>query len=146
LLVVASGSLAQLPLQVLITRRSGVDPASPSAFRKVEWLARSNAVSVLPAVSSQQALRRQIRSGIAQKRYLGFGNPLLDGPDSAHTTRAQQALAKQTCGNARPANHPVLVWGTTAPVQRSGVVDVAELRTQAPLPETADELCTVHVI
>jgi CHAT domain-containing protein len=33
--------------------------------------------------------------------------------------------------------------GVSAPRQRGGLVDVAEIRSQVPLPETADELCAV---
>src|SRR6185503_13622460 len=74
LLVVPSGPLTQLPLQVLVTEPSqGDDP------RHVSWLIRKHALTVLPAVTSLKALRRDSRRSKASKPLLAFANPLLDG-------------------------------------------------------------------
>ena len=54
-----------------------------AADRDVQWLARTHAITVLPAVSSLKALRRVARPSAATKPMIGFGNPLLDG-DPAH--------------------------------------------------------------
>ena len=53
LLVVPSGPLTQLPFQVLLTA-----PSTNDDHKVAAWLARSHAVTVLPAVSSLNALRR----------------------------------------------------------------------------------------
>jgi hypothetical protein len=47
LLIVPSGALTQLPFQVLVTR-----PPTSADHRTAAWLARENAVTILPAVSS----------------------------------------------------------------------------------------------
>jgi CHAT domain-containing protein len=141
LLIVPSGPLTQLPLQVLITA-----PSTSGSYRSTAWLARKHALTVLPAVSSLKALRRTANASRAAKSYLGVGNPLLDGPDSRYAGLAKQAREKQICtGNAPPkfARFFSARRGVGQIIKRSGLVDLAHVRSQTPLPETADELCAV---
>jgi CHAT domain-containing protein/Flp pilus assembly protein TadD len=141
LLIVPSGPLTLLPLQVLITV-----PSTSASYRSAAWLARKHALTVLPAVSSLKALRRTAKVSRAGSPYLGIGNPLLDGPDSRYASLAQQARDRQTCSNIV---RPKLARSSSARgrvgeiINRSGVADLADLRVQTPLPETADELCAV---
>ena len=146
LLIVPSGPLTQLPFQVLVTERADGSFAGADAYRSAAWLARRHAIGVLPAVSSLTALRRDAKASRAAKPYLGIGNPLLDGLDSRYAALARQARQKQTC----PKTHPKRVGGLSSTrggmgqiVVRGGLVNVAHLRVQTPLPETADELCAV---
>ena len=85
---------------------------------------------------------RTLRPSQAPEPYIGFGNPLLAGPARVD----KGAWTKQTCGrNARPPG--AAQAGGPVHGVRAGVTlrafDRAELRLQAPLPETADELCGV---
>jgi CHAT domain-containing protein/tetratricopeptide (TPR) repeat protein len=144
LLIVPSGPLTQLPFQVLVTE----PPASPRANdRAVAWLARKHAITVLPAVSSLKTLRQLARPSHAGEPYIGFGDPLLDGdpaqfPDDA--IRAKLAREKQcaleprmaSVGGLRAANRAIAIVA-------NGPINVADIRRQLPLPETADELCAV---
>jgi hypothetical protein len=58
LLIVPSGPLTQLPFEVLVTEPPKAAPANVAAdYRDVAWLARTHAISVLPAVSSVRAQR-----------------------------------------------------------------------------------------
>lgn len=142
LLVVSSARLMQLPFQVLVT----APPRPEVDHRDVAWLARSHAVTVLPAVSSLKALRRVARPSAATKPIIGFGNPLLDGPDQRHAQRARLARDTQRCPDARPrqvAAQRGLRTGAAAVTTRGGLADLAQLKMQTPLPETADELCAV---
>src|SRR5262245_60454915 len=84
LLIVPSGPLTQLPFQVLVTM-----PPSSGDHRAVAWLAREHAITVLPAASSLKALRRVGRPSAAPRPMIGFGNPLLDGPDARYAGRAK---------------------------------------------------------
>lgn len=148
LLIVPSGPLTQLPFQVLVTV-----PPTNSNNKSAVWLARGHAVTVLPAVSSLQALRRVARPSTSKKPMIGFGNPLLDGDQSEGTPyrdyfkkRAQLARNRQQC---RPTPLRQLMnflrWNRgTKPVEtHGGVVNTSHIRMQPPLPETADELCAV---
>jgi CHAT domain-containing protein/tetratricopeptide (TPR) repeat protein len=141
LLLVPSGALMQLPFQVLVSA-----PPTSNDYRSTAWLARSHAMTVLPAVSSLKALRRVNRPSGASKPLVGFGNPLLDGFDSRYASLAKQAREKQSCSQAalERVALPVGLRRTTASIDTDGVLaDPAFIRKQTPLPETADELCAV---
>jgi CHAT domain-containing protein len=123
------------------------EPTGPTDHRAVAWLAREHAVTVLPAVSSLKALRRVARPSAAPRAMIGVGNPLLDGPDAASAERARLARARQRCPQTlRPWQVTVAGARRAGVAQlktRGGLADLAHLKAQAPLPETADELCGV---
>jgi CHAT domain-containing protein len=142
LLIAASGPLTQFPFQVLVA-------AKPQGNDKnVAWLARSHAVTVLPAVSSLKALRRVSKPSAATRPMIGFGNPLLDGNPAERPWEANWAkLAKerQTC--IRLGQEMASVTRRSRGVLRlttpGGRADLGHLRSQTPLYDTADELCAV---
>jgi CHAT domain-containing protein len=138
LLVVAPGALAQLPLQALVTA-----PFSGGDLRAVGWLARQNALTVLPAVSSLKALRRHARPSAAQLPMIGFGNPLLDGMDARMAGAAKLARELQHCTQALRQREAATQSERRLRALRTGLADSRQLKTQSPLPETAYELCTV---
>ncbi len=139
LLIVPSGALTQLPFAVLVT-------APPKAGAKTAWLARDHAVSILPAVSSLKALRAAANPSAAPAPLIGFGNPLLDGPDSRYVNSAALARDKQRCPK-NPWWQVTELLGARERVgqvkTRNGLADVSHIRRQIPVPETADELCGV---
>ena len=141
LLIVPSGPLTQLPFQVLATR----PPPKNGDHKKVAWLARDHAITVLPSVSSLKALRRVARPSTASRPMIGFGNPLLDGGPN-HVRLAALAGDYQRC---RPVSRERMVAVASAPIGlkpvviRGGLANAAHLKVQTPLPETADELCAV---
>ena len=142
LLIAASGPLSQLPFQVLVTKA----PAEGHAMDKLSWLVREHSLTVLPAVSSLKALRRDAKASRSGKPYFGIGNPLLDGMDREDAALAQEARGKQICPKKpAPAAHHKSMHrrGTRQVFMQGGHVDAGLIRAQAPLPETADELCAV---
>jgi CHAT domain-containing protein len=146
LLIVASGALTQLPFQVLITHRPQLAPSKPGALRRLAWLVRSHALTVLPSTSSLKALRKLAKESRASRTLIGFGNPLLDGPDARYAEWASVARLKQSCPKV-PERRVALLRGERRGVLplslRGGLADVTQIRVQVPLPETADELCAV---
>jgi CHAT domain-containing protein len=146
LLIVPSGALTQLPFQVLVTNKPDATQGGPADFRRAAWLVRSHAVTVLPSVSSLKSLRQLAKASHASRILIGFGNPLLDGPDASYAKWVSVAQSKQSCPKAaeqRVAALTVERRGVLPLKSQRGLVDVAEVRLQAPLPETADELCAV---
>jgi CHAT domain-containing protein/Tfp pilus assembly protein PilF len=150
LLIVPSGPLTQLPLQVLVTEAPKIAlPNSAADYRDVAWLARKHAITVLPAVSSLKALRDLAKESQAGELFIGFGNPLLDGePTKFPEDAARAKLAREKrCDPTLRQRVASLVGmrGGARSITRSndGVADIADLRSWAPLPETADELCDV---
>jgi CHAT domain-containing protein len=154
LIVVPSGPLTSLPFNVLVTEepKTGI-PESLVQYRDVAWLGSRTAITVLPAVSSLKALRQFAKASHATKPYLGIGNPLLDGAQDdpvwgadyerraelARTKRCAQTSSPQQIASTRGLR-PVRSF---ASMFRGAHADIALIRYQAPLPETADELCEV---
>jgi tetratricopeptide (TPR) repeat protein/CHAT domain-containing protein len=145
LLIVPSGALTQLPFNVLVTSTPDPTATGMKAFRDARWLARRNAITLLPSVTSLQALRNDRRASRATKPFIGFGNPLLDGPDSRYEGLARAARERQECAKTpEPTLAEIPRGSSVKPLeQRGGLSDVAEIRALLPLPETADELCAV---
>ena len=148
LLIVPSGPLTSLPFHVLVTKApplpTGKERGAPDYRNNAAWLVLEQAITVLPSVGSLQALRK-LPAGRAREPYIAFGNPLLDGgePDGQP---AKLARAKQRCPPEPVDTERRSVATRSAPdlgTVTLGGIDVAMLRAQAPLPETADELCAV---
>jgi tetratricopeptide (TPR) repeat protein len=146
LLIVPSGALTQLPFQVLITEKPDPAASGDDAFRRATWLVRAHALTVLPSVSSLKALRQLAKDSHADRAMIGFGNPLLDGPDARFWKLASNARDKQSCPE-KPEQRVAALTGERRGVLpldlRRGFADVTQIRMQVPLPETADELCAV---
>ena len=136
LIIVPSGPLTNLPFHVLVTQPPDPALVAMARYRRAAWLALRQSVTVLPSVGSLQALRKLAPSQ-AKKPYIAFGNPLLVGPSG----NDKRAWDKQACRS------DTALLATARGTVRGGVslraIDLAELRAQAPLPETADELCVV---
>lgn len=124
LILVPTGALTSLPLQVLVTAPP-VPAATPEeALRNAAWLIKSHALSVLPSVPSLGALRRLRGAQAAPRPFFGMGDPVLQGPDPSERRGKKRA--------AVPARF-----------YRNGLADVRAVRELTPLPETADELRAV---
>ncbi|MFT5509378.1 MAG: CHAT domain-containing protein/tetratricopeptide (TPR) repeat protein [Hyphomicrobiaceae bacterium] len=145
LLVVASGALTQIPLHVLATDApKEAVPTDPRDYAKAPWLMKSHPISMLPAVTSLRSLRRHASRSKAPNSFVGFGNPLLTGPNGTD----KRAFVSQSCTKTmqRP-NRNILasraVHRSVSSLVREGIGDVAALRAQGPLPGTAIELCSI---
>lgn len=145
LLIVPSGPLTQLPFQVLVTHPpKAALPSSLAGYRDASWLVRKHAITMLPAPSSLKALRGETRPSAAKKPMIGFGNPLLNGPDSSYASLARIARARQACSAPFREVAALSPRGGVKQVETRGeLADISQLREQVPLPETAVELCAV---
>src|SRR5262249_23600415 len=145
LLVVPSGPLTQLPFQVLVT----APPKEASvAYHDVAWLAHEHAITVLPAVSLLKSLRQYAKQSRATLQYVGFGNPRPDGNPAQFPKDEERAKLARGKHRAPTLGHRLasglgFPHRATRAIRRGdrGFTDVADTRRQAPLPETADELC-----
>ncbi|MBB3929531.1 CHAT domain-containing protein/tetratricopeptide (TPR) repeat protein [Kaistia hirudinis] len=144
LLVVAPDPLASLPFQVLVTAPQPTKFPKGEAFAKVAFLARSNAVAVLPSAAALRAAHAAAGSR-APNPYIGFGDPaLVGGLDCAEP---QVASACPSIGAPAAANATLVAAGAARidSVFRGGgeLADVEAVRALCPLPETALELACV---
>lgn len=146
-LLVPSGPLTTLPFQVLVTQAPrSADLASAS------WLIHEHALTVLPSVAALKSLRRTGKPSAAERPMLGFANPLLDG-DQKHPKhggwykqQAERARAETGCAATPKQRTAALraISRSANPVpQAAGLADLAHVKAQTPLPETADEVCEV---
>ena len=140
LLVVAAGPLTSIPLHVLVASPPAGERAGRTVdYRAVDWMARRNAISVLPSVASLKALRSLAQKSRAAEPFVGFGNPLLSGPGGSD----RRAWARQGCEQSAPRDARIAARAPAPPAQRTARANVDVLRRQPPLVETADELCNV---
>ncbi|MEQ1576754.1 MAG: tetratricopeptide repeat protein [Hyphomicrobium sp.] len=139
LLIVPSGPLTALPFGVLVSAK----PAAGESYARAAWLINDHAVTMLPSLASLKALRQNVMPSHAVKPFIGIGNPLLTGVDGTD----KRAWARQSCATAAaPVSSDTASFPLAASIQtllRGGLVNVAALRQQPALPETAGELCTV---
>ena len=78
--VVPDDALQSLPLGVLLTEAPQGEFEDFAGYRQAPWLARRYAMTVLPSVSSLRALRRFAKVARARRPFIGFGDPVLEGP------------------------------------------------------------------
>lgn len=146
LLIVPSGPLQQLPFQVLVTKLP-----QDGKEAKIAWLIRNHAITVLPSVSSLNALRGNPHQETRNRRpYLAFANPLLDGEtgDADDQRRAGEAARKTDCATVEKlrqieaAARDFAAWSGRE-VDLGGLADLNKLRKLPPVPQTADLSCDV---
>ena len=131
-MVVPAGPLQSLPFGMLVTAPAA-EIKTDADYRKVPWLIKKHAFSVLPSVSSIQAFRQFAKTQQAKGAFVGFGDPVL-GTES-HLTRGARAKL-DVAGVFRNVGA-----GTgTGAAGRADIADVDFIRGTPSLPETADEL------
>src|SRR5882672_2574804 len=138
---VLSGPLGSLPPQVLLTRK----PPETVTYMGAEWLIKTNAVSVVPSVSSFVAIRSASHTKLVVKknvRYLGLGNPSLDGNPSCGKVELPktckqlvEASLKKTI-DSRPSRFDYLPGSYF----RGNIANLDKVRKICPLPETEREI------
>jgi CHAT domain-containing protein len=140
LIVVTNGALGLLPLSVLPTERianvAGSGDLPFAAYRKVPWLARSHAVTMVPSVAALRALRQLPQGSDKREPLIGFGDPYFSAEQAAE---------------AQQSDRPVEVAAVISrglPLGRRSVVqtrhvDSADLALLPRLPDTADELKSI---
>ena len=153
LLIAATGPFTVLPFQVLVTEELGVGipiiaaSTDPAAYKGVSWLGTRQPITLVPSVASLVALRQSTTPSSAKRPFIGFGNPLLTGRPEIAAHRQRAALVQQGLTCRRPPvrrEHVALANLPSADaLSRGRLADVELLRQQIPLPETADELCSI---
>jgi CHAT domain-containing protein len=149
LIVIQGGKLATLPFHALVTSQPDPSVSEAERYAQAAWLAKRQPITVLPSVASLKALCGSIRR-VASRPYVGFGNPLLTGSKGDN----RRAWARKDCtvytaslGQPQPFRRASGAAATPDDLQtffRGGLGDVKLIREQEPLPETADELCSVR--
>ena len=142
LLIAAHGPLGHLPFSLLVTAPAKLKAESGTLFenyRQIPWLARSHAVTVLPAVASLKALRGLPAGSAQRKAFIGFGDPYfnvaqLSGTDAELCRPATDGVIGQSSLQVRGLK--VCMRASPNTFQ----LDSAELARLPRLPGTAQEL------
>ena len=92
LLVVPTGPLANIPLQLLITEKPPGDGAAHGPYGSVPWLVKQNAMTVLPSIATLAALRQNAHRSSAPEPYIAFADPHLLGNLTAATIHIPKPL------------------------------------------------------
>jgi CHAT domain-containing protein len=141
LIVVTNGALGLLPLPLLPTAPAEIkldeEPLFAS-YRKVAWLARTHAVTMVPSSAALRTLRQLPPGKPARSELIAFGDPYFSQEQAAEaekpaTVQVADASSVMTRGlPLKRRNSPKLEG-----------VDSAELALLPRLPDTADELRSI---
>lgn len=146
LVVVTNGALGLLPLSLLPTASATIDADDDplfSSYRKVPWLARTHAVTLVPSASAFVTLRSLPPGNAARKQLIGFGDPLFNAEQAEEAAQSGDKVA-----DASPAGGGTAAVTRGMPLKRrsSPQLDAAtsaQLGQLPRLPDTADELKSI---
>jgi CHAT domain-containing protein len=141
LIVVTNGALGLLPLSLLPTAPSEIDPADDplfSSYRKVPWLARTHAVTLVPSISALLTLRKLPPGTASRQELIGFGDPLFSQEQADEAAKSESPVEIADASNVtrgmplKRRNSPKLDG-----------VDSVQLAQLPRLPDTAVELKSI---
>ncbi len=138
LIVATNGALGLLPLGLLPVEPTLVKAdAEPyfSEYRKVAWLARTHAVTMIPSASALRTLRQIPTATAKRDSMIGFGDPFFnrDQEKEAATEDGVRVASVTTRGL------PIKLRAASRTADR----DSAEIGQLPRLPDTADELKSI---
>jgi CHAT domain-containing protein len=136
LIVVTNGALGLLPLSLLPTAPAAAqadDDPLFSSYRKVPWLARTHAVTMVPSAAALRTLRQLPPGKPNRGELVAFGDPVFSKKvGDVKVADASAAMAQTRGVPLKRRNSPKLDG-----------VDSAELAMLPQLPDTADELKSI---
>jgi CHAT domain-containing protein len=141
LIVVTNGALGLLPLSLLPTEPSKTDPSDDplfSSYRKVPWLARTHAVTLVPSISALLTLRKLPLGTASRQELIGFGDPFFSKEQADEAAKQDKPVQVADAAN--------LTRGV--PLKRRNSVkldgvDSVQLAQLPRLPDTAEELKSI---
>jgi CHAT domain-containing protein len=141
LIVVTNGALGLLPLSLLPTEPSKIDPNDDplfSSYRKVPWLARTHAVTLVPSISALLTLRKLPAGTASRQPLIGFGDPLFSKEQADEAARQGKPVQVADAANVTRG----------APLKRRNSpkldgVESAQLAQLPRLPDTREELKSI---
>jgi CHAT domain-containing protein/Tfp pilus assembly protein PilF len=144
LLFVPTGALTALPFQLLVTAPPAVAKGDLAAYRSAAWLAKQNAVTVVPSVSALKALRVFAAKDQAGKPIVGFGDPVFDpgaAPGDGQRSVAKGKPVKTASVAKQPPARNASRTRSYTDFWQGASVDPARLgQALGQLPDTADEI------
>ncbi|MCP3993529.1 MAG: CHAT domain-containing protein [bacterium] len=119
-------------------------PLDFAGYRRVPWLGTRQPITTLPSIASLLALRRSKVQQETVERYLGYGNPLLEGnPGCLPATAIEQPCEMKASGprNPRRVRNADLDTVFNSGGDRESALET--VRRLCPLPDTGYEITCV---
>jgi CHAT domain-containing protein len=141
LIVVTNGALGLLPLSLLPSKPAKIDPADDplfSSYRKVPWLARTHAVTMVPSVSALLTLRKLPVGTASRQQMIGFGDPLFSKEQADEAAKEGELIQ---VADASTVTRGVPLKRRNGP--KIDGVDSVQLAQLPRLPDTAAELRSI---
>jgi CHAT domain-containing protein len=145
LIVVTNGALGLLPLSLLptaSTEAAANENLLFSSYRKVPWLARTHAVTMVPSSAALRTLRQLPPGKPGRGELIAFGDPLFSTEQADEAAKIDASLATIQVADAGAAVTRGLPLKRRNSPKLEGV-DSAELALLPRLPDTADELKSI---
>jgi CHAT domain-containing protein len=141
LIVVMNGALGLLPLSLLPTEPAKIDRNDDplfSSYRKVPWLARTHAVTLVPSISALLTLRKLPAGSASRQPLIGFGDPLFSREQADEAAKQDNPVQVASVANVTRG----------LPLKRRSSpkfdgVDSVQLAQLPRLPDTAEELKSI---
>jgi CHAT domain-containing protein len=143
LIVVTNGALGLLPLSLLPTAPAEIDPNDDplfSSYRKVPWLARNYAVTMVPSAAALRTLRQLPPGKPGRGELIAFGDPYFSVEQAAEAEQAEVVPIK-VAEAAAVTTRGVPLKRRSSPKLEG--VNSAELAMLPRLPDTAEELKSI---
>jgi CHAT domain-containing protein/ribosomal protein L17 len=140
LLFVAHGALGKLPLSVLVTQPTELTKGSDvlfSNYKKVPWLAREYAVTLVPSVTSLAVLRRLPPPAAGRRSFAGFGDPFFNRKQAAVAPVRTAALVSRGVMSTRGVP---LRLRAAPKLEGKNSINISALPR---LPDTAEEVRSI---
>ncbi|MBI3700196.1 MAG: CHAT domain-containing protein [Afipia sp.] len=145
LIVVTNGALGLLPLSLLPTAASEIkkdDDPLFSSYRKVPWLARTHAVTLVPSSSALVTLRKLPAGKPSRQELIAFGDPLFS-EQQANEASSQDTVKVADSGGGSNVTRGVPLKRRNSP--QLDKADSATLSMLPRLPDTSAELKSIAV-
>jgi CHAT domain-containing protein/tetratricopeptide (TPR) repeat protein len=144
LIVVTNGALGLLPLSLLPTAPAQVEANEDvlfASYRKVPWLARTHAVTMVPSSAALRTLRGLPPGKPERSELIAFGDPYFSPEQQEEAIKAVKVADASASPQLAVATRGVRLVRRNSPKLEG--VDSAELALLPRLPDTADELKSI---
>jgi CHAT domain-containing protein len=144
LIVVTNGALGLLPLSLLPTAPAQIDANEDvlfSSYRKVPWLARTHAVTMVPSSAALRTLRGLPPGKPERSELIAFGDPYFSPEQRDEATEQVKVAEASSSPQLAATTRGVPLRRRSSPKLEG--VDSAELALLPRLPDTADELKSI---
>jgi CHAT domain-containing protein len=141
LIVVTNGALGLLPFSLLPTEPSKIDPNDDplfSSYRKIPWLARTHAVTLVPSISALVTLRKLPVGTASRQQLIGFGDPLFSKEQADEAAKDDKLVQVANVANV---TRGVPLKRRNSP--KFDGLDSVQLAQLPRLPDTAEELKSI---